>query len=360
MQSTDDKGNGIVVNDYTRIIYAGKEFLTQLLPELQRHFKVETHKDIATLGEYISKQTLLSLPDAILIEVDEDGECFRFVEKLKLNTLLREIVIIFLSASGSPKLSQIALMLNVGDLYIAPIPVNDLCNRIKFLIRLRAFQPRVSDSAAIRITAQFPIKKRIFDLCISCFVFLLLIPVFSLIALLIRIESRGPIIYRSKRVGAGYKIFDFFKFRSMRHESSNDLANLSALNQYVPTEGSSPTFIKIKNDPRVTKVGAFLRRYSLDELPQLFNVIKGDMSLVGNRPLPLYEAKSLTSDEWALRFLAPAGLTGLWQVSRRGKGEMSERERKKLDNFYARKYSLRLDLAILIATFAAMKQKENV
>jgi len=360
MQLTDDKADGIIINDHTHIIYAGNAFLTELLPELQRHFKVETHQEIATLGEYISKQTLLSLPDAILIEVDDGGECFRFVEKLKLNTLLREIVIIFLSASPGIKLSQMTLMLNVSDLYISPIPVNDLCNRIKFLIRLRAFQPRVSGAAAIRLKTEFPIKKRIFDICISCFIFLLLIPVFSLIALLIRLESRGPIIYRSKRVGAGYKIFDFFKFRSMRHLSSDDLVKLSKLNQYTPTEGTSATFIKIKNDPRVTKVGAFLRKYSLDELPQLFNVIMGDMSLVGNRPLPLYEAKSLTSDEWALRFLAPAGLTGLWQVSRRGKGEMSERERKKLDNFYARKYSLRLDLAILIATFHAMRQNENV
>ncbi|MGQ7853189.1 sugar transferase [Pedobacter sp. WC2501] len=360
MQSVADQAHAIVNSDYTHVIYAGEAFLTDLFSELQLHFRVETHKEIATLGEYISKQTLLSLPDAILIEVDDGGECFRFVEKLKLNTLLREIVIIFLSATPSPNLSRIALMLNVGDLYISPIPVNDLCNRIKFLIRLRSFQPRVSGAAAIRLKAEFPIKKRIFDLCISCFFFLLLVPLFTLIALLIRLESRGPIIYRSKRVGAGYKIFDFFKFRSMRHHSSDDLVKLSELNQYVPNDGTPATFIKIKDDPRVTKVGAFLRKYSLDELPQLFNVIKGDMSLVGNRPLPLYEAKSLTSDEWALRFLAPAGLTGLWQVSRRGKREMSERERKKLDNFYAKKYSLRLDMVILLATFPAMKQKENV
>jgi lipopolysaccharide/colanic/teichoic acid biosynthesis glycosyltransferase len=360
MKSVADRGHTIVNSDYTHVIYAGEAFRADLLPELERHFRVETQNEIATLGEYISKQTLLSLPDAILIEVDDGGECFRFVEKLKLNTLLREIVIIFLSAAPNPNLSRIALVLNVGDLYISPIPVNDLCNRIKFLIRLRSFQPRVSGAAAIRLKAEFPIKKRIFDLCISCFFFLLLVPLFTVIALLIRLESKGPIVYRSKRVGAGYKIFDFFKFRSMRHQSGDDLVKLSELNQYIPKDGTPATFVKIKDDPRVTKVGAFLRKYSLDELPQLFNVIKGDMSLVGNRPLPLYEAKSLTSDEWALRFLAPAGLTGLWQVSRRGKREMSERERKKLDNFYAKKYSLRLDLAILIATFPAMRQKENV
>ncbi|WP_431295519.1 hypothetical protein [Pedobacter sp. P26] len=169
MQSTDDRANGIVNSDYTHVIYAGEAFLPDLLPQLQRHFRVETQKEIATLGEYVSKQTLLSLPDAILIEVDEGGECFRFVEKLKLNSLLREIVIIFLSASPSPDLSRVALMLNVGDLYISPIPANDLCNRIKFLIRLRSFQPRVSGAAAISLKTDFPVKKRIFDLCISCF-----------------------------------------------------------------------------------------------------------------------------------------------------------------------------------------------
>ena len=100
------------------------------------------------------------------------------------------------------------------------------------------------------------------------------------------------------------------------------------------------TFVKIKNDPRVTKVGMFLRNTSIDELPQLINVLKGDMSIVGNRPLPLYEAEQLTSDDWGERFLAPAGITGLWQVMKRGKGSMSEEERKALDNAYARKSKL--------------------
>jgi lipopolysaccharide/colanic/teichoic acid biosynthesis glycosyltransferase len=95
-------------------------------------------------------------------------------------------------------------------------------------------------------------------------------------------------------------------------------------------------------------------------LPQLFNIIKGDMSVVGNRPLPVYEAEMLTSNEWSMRFLGPAGLTGLWQISKRGKEDMSERERKKLDNFYAQKYSLWLDLKIIIGTVPALFQKEKV
>jgi lipopolysaccharide/colanic/teichoic acid biosynthesis glycosyltransferase len=118
--------------------------------------------------------------------------------------------------------------------------------------------------------------------------------------------------------------------------------------------------MKLKNDPRITKFGGFIRKYSIDELPQLMNVLKGDMSLVGNRPLPLYEAEMLTSNEWTMRFLGPAGLTGLWQVSRRGKADMSELERKELDNFYATNYSFWLDIKILFSTFSAIVQSEKV
>jgi lipopolysaccharide/colanic/teichoic acid biosynthesis glycosyltransferase len=148
----------------------------------------------------------------------------------------------------------------------------------------------------------------------------------------------------------------------MRTDADQLLAKLSVENnQYASSGGSSQAaFVKIKNDPRVTKLGQFLRNSSLDELPQLFNILMGDMSVVGNRPLPVYEAEMLTSNEWSMRFLGPAGLTGLWQVSKRGKEDMSERERKKLDNFYAQKYSIWLDLKIILGTIPALFQKEKV
>ncbi|MDQ3292491.1 MAG: sugar transferase, partial [Bacteroidota bacterium] len=124
---------------------------------------------------------------------------------------------------------------------------------------------------------------------------------------------------------------------------------------------SGAAFIKIANDPRITRIGMFLRNTSLDELPQLFNVLRGDMSIVGNRPLPLYEAEKITTDQFAARFIAPAGITGLWQVSKRGKGgNMSEEERKQLDIEYAKNVSLKKDLQIILKTFPALFQKENV
>ena len=117
----------------------------------------------------------------------------------------------------------------------------------------------------------------------------------------------------------------------------------------------------VRNDPRVTGIGKVLRRTSIDELPQLFNILKGDMSIVGNRPLPLYEAELLTSDEHIDRFMGPAGLTGLWQVEKRGEaGKLSAEERKQLDIKYAKTFSFWLDIKIILKTVTAFIQKENV
>ncbi|MFM9909767.1 MAG: sugar transferase [Chitinophagaceae bacterium] len=203
------------------------------------------------------------------------------------------------------------------------------------------------------------VMKRIFDITVSFLLLLVSSPFLLMIALAIKIESRGPIFYISKRAGKGYKIFDFFKFRTMYTGADLNRKDFLHLNQYNSNSADAPVFFKINNDPRITKVGLFLRNTSLDELPQFVNVLKGDMSLVGNRPLPLYEAAALTTDEWAMRFMAPAGITGLWQIKKRGQDDMSTEERLSLDINYAEKYSFMYDLWIMANTPSALIQKTN-
>ncbi|MBL7815576.1 MAG: sugar transferase [Saprospiraceae bacterium] len=240
-------------------------------------------------------------------------------------------------------------------------------------------------------TTQYLQAKRVLDILISATLLLILSPLFLVVAVLIKLESRGPIFYKSKRVGQYYKVFDFWKFRSMRTDADHLLQSARFDNQYVAStrqentplstssqilvhdtgtisesewflsqNDSQHTFIKIENDPRITRVGRFIRNTSIDELPQLINVLRGDMSLVGNRPLPLYEAEKLTSDEAVGRFIAPAGITGLWQVTERGKKGMSADSRKRLDVEYAKKASLTLDFWILFRTPMAALQSANV
>jgi lipopolysaccharide/colanic/teichoic acid biosynthesis glycosyltransferase len=204
-----------------------------------------------------------------------------------------------------------------------------------------------------------PVSKRAFDILVASLAITVLSPVLLLIALAIRIESKGSVFYVSKRAGRGYRIFDFYKFRTMSKGADEKMKEISHLNQYNANATEGPVFFKINNDPRITKVGAFLRNTSLDELPQLLNVLLGDMSLVGNRPLPLYEAVTLTTDDWAKRFMAPAGMTGLWQIKKRGKGDMSVEERINLDIDYADKYSFMYDLWIMANTPSALIQKVN-
>jgi len=199
--------------------------------------------------------------------------------------------------------------------------------------------------------------KRLFDLVVAGFILLVLSPLLLLVAFLIRVESKGAIFYTSKRIGTGYKEFDFIKFRSMRENADAELTKLKHLNSYDKKSTCTNTFFKIKNDPRVTRIGKIIRKTSIDELPQLINGLKGEMSIIGNRPLPVYEAKQLTKDDWSKRFLAPAGLTGLWQVDKRGKDNLSAEERVKLDVTYAKGVSFLMDIKILLKTVPAMWQR---
>lgn len=240
--------------------------------------------------------------------------------------------------------------------------LDNILDRIIFLanFKLRASKYQLGESVENMIFKK-SFAKSLLDISLASILLLLLSPLFLLIFLLIKIESPGSAFFISKRVGSNYNIFNFYKFRTMKVGANSMRDVLIHLNTYNPKEGSAkenkdPFFFKIKDDPRVTRVGKILRKTSLDELPQLINVLKGDMSLVGNRPLPLDEAASLTKDEAAFRFLAPSGMTGLWQVSER-KDDISVPERIELDVRYAKNVSFGHDLKILFKTVPAMFQK---
>jgi len=183
--------------------------------------------------------------------------------------------------------------------------------------------------------------KRLFDFVVSCVALIFLLPVFILIALLIRIDSPGPVFYYSRRYGRGGKIFKMFKFRSMVSNAEGLLEQLKDKN-----EVDGPIF-KIKNDPRVTRMGRFLRKYSLDELPQLFNVFAGEMSLVGPRPLPISQIEKEDLRQLKRLEIRP-GITGLWQV--RGRSDISFEKLVKWDIWYINNWSFWLDINILFQT----------
>jgi lipopolysaccharide/colanic/teichoic acid biosynthesis glycosyltransferase len=317
-----------------------------------------------TLRDAASQLVTNTQQDAILInaaDVSSEAE----LQNIKTTAQQLAIPFILYTAKFDQVAKDLALKLGVDEYHYGAITYAFL-KRIEFIKKLKAYKNQRGNKPYVtqQVLEEVPkIKlwgmKRTFDIVVSLTALLFLSPIMLLIALIIKLESRGPVFYISKRAGAGYRIFDFYKFRSMRTGSDLELKKLAHLNQYSENQ-SNGVFFKIKNDPRVTPFGRFIRKTSLDELPQFINVLIGDMSLVGNRPLPLYEAEKLTKDQIAWRFLAPAGITGLWQVTKRGKDKMSPEERIALDMEYAMKNSFWLDIKILISTIPALLQKEKV
>jgi lipopolysaccharide/colanic/teichoic acid biosynthesis glycosyltransferase len=184
-----------------------------------------------------------------------------------------------------------------------------------------------------------------FDIFVSAGIVLVATPLWLLTALAVKLGSPGPVFYRDQRVGLGEREFGMFKFRSMYTDAGERQAGLEGAN-----EASGPLF-KIKDDPRVTRVGRFLRRYSIDELPQILNVLRGEMSLVGPRPLPLRDYVML--EGWhRKRYLVLPGMTGLWQVS--GRIELTFDDLVRLDFYYLENWSIWLDISILAKTLPAV------
>jgi len=383
-----------------KLLYVGQD--EELSTSLARDDNFDLHHEESGYAA-INFLSNAEVPDAILSELVLPGMSGYALQKEVLQQDRFQTVPFILVDAGFDREERIrALHEGVDDFYIKPLDPKKLHTRIRFLIRYKKSKSLLSIVASKQKPFHIPLIKRLFDIVFSSVALLLLSPLFLLVALAIKLESKGPVFYAAKRVGAGYRVFPFFKFRSMYTGADARLKELKHLNQYTEEEPAEDilsaecpeckrlgrpcstllyindrqvcerqylkykrsklgkTFNKIKNDPRVTRVGRFIRKTSIDELPQLFNVLRGEMSIVGNRPVPLYEAELLTSDDWMERFLAPAGITGLWQVSKRGKSDMSNDERKALDNEYARGYSFLKDIGIILRTFTAFMQKEDV
>jgi lipopolysaccharide/colanic/teichoic acid biosynthesis glycosyltransferase len=315
-----------------------------------------------------TEQEKNTLPEVIFCESSFDFAAVKsFVQFLNSNESFASIPFIMDSANlCDMEMGMYKKHMLADDiLEIDKADQNMLIGKVRFLNKVKSKSAGMKkslkeDEAQVVPSANIhSALKRSFDILVSMTALVLLSPLFFLIALAIRIESKGPIFYISKRAGRGYKIFNFFKFRTMFAGADLRVQELSHLNQYTEAQTKGPSFFKINNDPRVTKVGGFLRNSSLDELPQLMNVLLGDMSLVGNRPLPLYEAATLTTNQCAQRFLAPAGITGLWQIKKRGREDMSTEERINLDIDYANKCNFMYDLWIMANTPSALIQKSS-
>jgi exopolysaccharide biosynthesis polyprenyl glycosylphosphotransferase len=189
------------------------------------------------------------------------------------------------------------------------------------------------------------ITKRLIDIFGSALLLVVLAPISAIVALLIKLESRGPVFFTQVRIGFNKRRFGCFKFRTMTvgaHELQHTLEHLN--------EADGPVF-KIKHDPRVTRIGRFLRRFSIDEFPQLFNVFKGDMSLVGPRPLPVRDFERINARWHKRRFSMKPGMTCLWQVN--GRGDVGFDDWVEMDLEYIDKWSLALDTKILLRTIPA-------
>jgi lipopolysaccharide/colanic/teichoic acid biosynthesis glycosyltransferase len=395
------------------ILYIGH--LSETIEALQAHADVAVIQCTNAL-EAIRYLQHEQKPDVVVSNYYlSGGSGIEIHEWLRERVEFDRVSFILLSYEFREDFYKTAFETRMDDYFVLPLPDADsMVSRIRFLVEYRnkysisAYNPVAKQD----VKYEMPVSKRAFDLFVAISALICLSPILLLVVLAIRLESKGKVYYISKRVGR--EPFDFYKLRSMRTGADKELKNLAKeKNQYATAsqqaeidfskpcpvcaklpEGKScspimhignekicdywyntqkrevaktkSAFIKITDDPRITKVGKFIRNTSIDELPQLINVIKGDMSIVGNRPLPVYEAELLTRGFASKRFLAPAGITGLWQVELRGKGGvMSEEERMRLDNEYAdhfigNSYSFWYDLKLILRTVPALFQKDTV
>jgi lipopolysaccharide/colanic/teichoic acid biosynthesis glycosyltransferase len=344
--------------------------------------EIDTMDNPFSVSQWI---TTNGLPDALICEKNlPGGTAFGFYDFWVDQFDSKKIIpFILLDEEKNQETDSMAQLKNIEEIYIKPTSAEVLISRILILLKDKSLP---NNEIVSEMNAFKPYKptflKRTFDIVTASIGLLIVSPILLICVIAIRLESKGKVFYTSKRVGSGYKVFDFYKLRSMHINADKRLKELANLNELTkespiahsgnlkqdrqstsnPIHGNNSTLI---GDPRITKVGKIMRKMDIDELPQLYNVIKGDISMVGNRPLPIYEAELLTTNDWADRFRSPAGITGIWKVvTRRKLRSMSHEERNSLQNKYSQiansSTSFWKDIWIIIQTFPAAFRKENV
>ena len=368
----DEIGNSSIAVDEKvnelKFIHIKESMLANDFGDLQLDLDLPVNSfDQALRVVNLSLSGLLPLPDAVLIDVPfHRAEFVSFIVSLKAMKRCAAIPVIYNAKHLSIELAQsLSQKEMIDDVMEMDENYELIASKVSFLKKVKNHPPIPHLDKEEVVTEDFrqmyqsEYFKRALDILISSLLIAVSFPILIIIAIAIKLDSGGSVFYSSLRAGCRYKVFKLYKFRTMCMDADLLIDSLNHLNQYDASENSQAKFLKIINDPRITKVGKFLRKTSLDELPQLFNVLKGDMSLVGNRPLPLYEASSLTTNAYVPRFMAPAGITGLWQVTKRGYEKMSANERINLDILYAKKRSFFLDLKIMLLTPLALFQESD-
>ncbi|APT76099.1 hypothetical protein LN42_06680 [Marinitoga sp. 1137] len=331
----------------TNVIILGTGELAQIVYDKIKEHPFTMYNFLGFLKTDFDKNNIVN-ENKVLGYIDE-------INTLIFNNEVEEILIAIPNLSKK-ELSNIVAKLERNVRKIKYIP--DLYGLMSFSTHIQDLDGILAITAVQELLNPLNLMiKRIFDIVLSIIGIILTSPIFLIIAFLIKKEDGGPIFFKHKRIGKDLKEFEMYKFRSMYPDAEKRLQELLASDEKIREEWFK--HFKLKNDPRITKIGKFLRKTSLDELPQLFNVLKGDMSLVGPRPVVRKEVELYYGEEVAKEvFSIKPGITGMWQAN--GRSDVEDySERIALDLYYLRNWSLELDFIILLKTIKIVIDKKG-
>lgn len=353
-------------------------------PVVFEHFKVEIN---TTDNPFSASQWVLAngLPDAVICERNlPGGDGFEFhnfwVEQFDIK---KSIPFILLDDEKNQETVAKVLQNEIDDIYTKPTEIETIARRILELKKNKQQNNKDIVSTVPTVNHyETSFLKRTFDIIVASFGLLLYSPVLLIAIIAIRLESKGKVWSVSKKVGTGYMVFDYYMLRStftlserrlkdlvhLKHpkkEVLTDYSDISSNKNQQAGNQASPAFVKLEEDPLITRVGHIIQKSGIDGIPVLINVLKGNMSVVGNKPLPIYEAELLTTNDLTNRINGPVGITGFWRIkSRRRLKKMSHEERRVLENKYSkitkRKFSFWKDTWIILRTIPAVFRKRNV